>query len=83
MWKNKIEPFIKSIYFDLWYVIVDGSYKVLIIKKGKTREKTKKVLNENYKKMLAQNIQVMNILCKVLDEDEQKRIEYYKSAQPM
>ena len=52
IWKNRIETFIKSIDFEFWYVIVDGSYKSLITKKGKTREKVRKYLNENDKRML-------------------------------
>ena len=34
--------FVKSIDFDLWYVIIDDTYKILITKKGITREKNKK-----------------------------------------
>ena len=56
VWKNRIETFIKSIDFDLWYIVVDGPYKTLITKRGKIREKTKKELNENDKRIFAQNI---------------------------
>ena len=65
----------------MWYVVVNGPYKVLIRKKEKIREKTKKELNEINKRMLAQNIQVMDIICKALKKDELKSVKDYKSSQ--
>ena len=64
VWKNKIETFVKSIYFDLWYIVMDGLCNVLITKKVKTSKKTKKELNKNDKRIIAQNIQVMDIFGK-------------------
>ena len=81
VWKKMTETFVKSINFDLWYIVVDGFYKILIAKNGKTREKTKKELNENDKRMLVQNIQVMKIFCRVLDKNELKRVKDRKNAQ--
>ena len=60
---------------------MDGPYKALITKKRKTREKTKKELNENDKRILAQNVQVMDALYKAFDEDTLERVKDCKNTQ--
>ena len=42
VWKNMIKACFKSIDFDLWYIDLKGPHKILITRKGKTREKLKK-----------------------------------------
>ena len=68
-----IEVFVKSINFELSYIVID-------YKKRKTTEKTKKELNKNDKRMFAQNVQIMSIFCRVFNKDALERVKDCKST---
>lgn len=79
-WKTRMNIFLQSIDYDLWYIVLEGPFVPTKIVDGISHPKEPKEYNEDDKKKLSLNAKAINMLYCALDKNEFNRISTCSSA---